>query len=78
MHFFQETCCRLIFKIILSKKLNSPMIQKREGKKCVDYTNLIQRNDVKALGIRQMHRGSHIKSPNRFVLTRLNFIPWDV
>lgn len=54
------------------------MIQKREGKKCVDYTNLIQRNDVKALGIRQMHRGSHIKSPNRFVLTRLNFIPWDV
>lgn len=56
------------------------MIQKREGekKKSVDHINLIQRNDVKASGIKQMHGSSLIKSQNRFVLTRIHFIPWGV
>lgn len=55
------------------------MIQKGGvGGESVDHINFVQRNDVKAPGIEQMHGGSLIKSPNRFVLTRLNFIPWDV
>lgn len=44
----------------------------------VDHINLIQRNYVKTPGIRQMHAGCLIQTQNRFVLTRLNFIPWDV
>lgn len=44
----------------------------------MDHINLIQRNDVKTPGIKQMHAGSLVQSQTRFVLTRLNFIPWDV
>lgn len=55
------------------------MIQKKQGEgESVDHINLIQRNDAKTPGIKQMHAGSLIQSQTRFVLTRLNFIPWDV
>lgn len=44
----------------------------------MDHMKLIQRNDVKAPGIEQMHGGSLIKSQNKFLPTELNFILWDV
>lgn len=74
MHVFQVTCW-LIFEMyhMQNPKLSHDSKWGEEKGEPWILLNLIQRNDVKALGIKQMHEGSLIKVPKQICTNQIKF-----